>query len=70
MMENYILEKIKNIKNKELENIFGMMEEFIQDFGNQINKMVQENIVIEMPVKINMEFGQMEKEHNGLMKKN
>ena len=69
MMGNYILGNIKKIKKKELENIFGMMEEFIQDFGNLISKMDQGNIVILMQVKINMVFGLMGKERNGLMKK-
>ena len=68
-MVNYILENLIKIKKKELENTLGMMEESIQVFGKLINKMDQGNIVILMQVKINMEFGLMVKERNGLMKK-
>ena len=67
-MEKYILFSKKKKKKKELENIFGTMEEFIQGFGKRINKMVQEGTPVHVIKKINLEFGFKVKERNGLMK--
>ena len=57
------------IKKMDLEFIFGQIIDFLSVFGKMENKMGLENILKKM--RLNMEFGKMEKGKNGLeMKKN
>ena len=56
-------------KGKKQENIIGMMEEFLLDFGKMVNSMDQVYTLIMKNKKI-IEFGLMEEETDGQMKIN
>ena len=62
-----ILVFIKMIKKKDSVFIIGQMIDFLLDFGKKGNKMVLVNIL--KMILLNMVFGKMGKEKNGLIMK-
>jgi hypothetical protein len=47
-------------RNKVMDNLYGLMEDAIKDYGRMVSKMVKEFIVIKMGFK-ELVFGQMER---------
>lgn len=63
-MVDHIMDNILMIKNKELENIYGLMEDIMKVNGKMENNMVEENMFYQMENK-NKEYGIKVEELNG-----
>lgn len=67
LMEEYIKDTIKKIKNMDMESLFGLIIENIKDYGRMENNMVWEFILDNMEMK-NKENGRKENESDGFHK--
>jgi hypothetical protein len=63
-MVDHIMDNILMIKNKEMENIYGLMEDIMKVNGKMENNMVEENMFYQMENK-NKEYGIKEEGLNG-----
>lgn len=63
-MVDHIMDNILMIKNKEMENIYGLMVDFMKVNGKMENNMVEENMFYQMENK-NKEYGIKVEELNG-----
>lgn len=69
MMEENMKGSTKMIKNMDMVYIYGLMEDVMKGIGLKVNNMVLELILFKKKIKLNMDFGKMEKELNGSIQK-